>query len=317
VPKVEDFFKVSSHDEDEEMKEASQQKEERDSIEQEEVEQFIAGLDLLNSVDFDILSMSRLPNVTTIAQQIAINEGFSKFLMTSSDRSLRLYGIDYQALAHRKKGIQLLNEFSDVINKKKWTNPYFFKLGPNQRLEAKGQSIAGISGYQQLLLDADPNHTSRTQRLVAENLDAKVQQHDFSETEGFVSTIGESGSNELQYFNSSNYQLMQKIELSQEGCIDLATHSGCHFSIMMVTTNGSLFQWNTRPAKIIQPLAPYFTEIDENVEYIEREDEFEEELCEEDPAFARLPEDEKKKIRFAQRKLDVETPNPNHLLTNA
>lgn len=114
-----------------------------------------------------------------------------------------------------------------------------------------------------------------------------------------MSTIGESGSNELQYFNSSNYQLMQKIELSQEGCIDLATHSGCHFSIMMVTTNGSLFQWNTRPAKIIQPLAPYFTEIDENVEYIEREDEFEEELSEEDPSFAVLPEDEKKRIRFA------------------
>jgi hypothetical protein len=33
-----------------------------------------------------------------------------------------------------------------------------------------------------------------------------------------------------------------------------------------------------RPAKIIQPLAPFFTEIDENIEYVEKEDEFEEVL---------------------------------------
>ncbi len=47
---------------------------------------------------------------------------------------------------------------------------------------------------------------------------------------------------------------------------------------MMVTTNGSLFLWSVRPAKIIQPLAPYFTEIEENLEYREREDEFEREV---------------------------------------
>jgi hypothetical protein len=54
---------------------------------------------------------------------------------------------------------------------------------------------------------------------------------------------------------------------------------------MMVTTNGSIFHWNIRPAKIIQPLAPLFTEIDENVEYIEKEDEFEEELSAEDEEY--------------------------------
>lgn len=37
-----------------------------------------------------------------------------------------------------------------------------------------------------------------------------------------------------------------------------------------------------RPAKIIQPLAPFFSEIDENIEYTEKEDEFEEELTQED-----------------------------------
>ncbi len=51
---------------------------------------------------------------------------------------------------------------------------------------------------------------------------------------------------------------------------------------MMVTTNGSLFLWTVRPAKIIQPLAPYFTEIEENKEYKEREDEFDKEMSDSD-----------------------------------
>ncbi len=35
--------------------------------------------------------------------------------------------------------------------------------------------------------------------------------------------------------------------------------------------------WQARPAKFIQPLAPNFIEIDDNVVYVEREDEFESE----------------------------------------
>jgi hypothetical protein len=70
---------------------------------------------------------------------------------------------------------------------------------------------------------------------------------------------------------------------------------------MMVTTNGSILLWNVRPAKIIQPLAPYFTEIDENIEYVERENEFEEELSDEDEEYQKLPEDEKKKRKFAAK----------------
>ena len=61
------------------------------------------------------------------------------------------------------------------------------------------------------------------------------------ETEGFVSTIGETGSNELKFFNAHDFSLMQRLELSQEGCVHLTAHSRAHFSIMMVTTNGSLF----------------------------------------------------------------------------
>jgi hypothetical protein len=86
---------------------------------------------------------------------------------------------------------------------------------------------------------------------------------------------------------------------------------------MMVSTNGSLFWWNMRPAKIIQPLAPFFSEIDENIEYIEKEDEFEEELTEEDIQLKQLPEDERKKRKFAGNAIDFETISNTHLCTYA
>jgi hypothetical protein len=46
---------------------------------------------------------------------------------------------------------------------------------------------------------------------------------------------------------------------------------------MLASSNGSLMVWSARPAKFIQPLAPNFIEIDDNVMYVEREDEFESE----------------------------------------
>ena len=51
-----------------------------------------------------------------------------------------------------------------------------------------------------------------------------------------------------------------------------------HLSIVMASVNGSLYVWGPRPAKIIQPLAPNFVEIEDNVVYVEREDEFESEI---------------------------------------
>jgi len=62
----------------------------------------------------------------------------------------------------------------------------------------------------------------------------------------------------------------------------MSAFSKHHLSIVMVTGNGSVYLWSTRPAKIIQPLAPYFTEIEENKEYVEKENEFEKELTKED-----------------------------------
>jgi hypothetical protein len=89
----------------------------------------------------------------------------------------------------------------------------------------------------------------------------------------------------------------------------------------MVTTNGSLFLWSVRPAKIIQPLAPGFVEIDDNKEYIEREDEFEKELSdpeefggyEDIKINGKIDEEKKKQKKLARNKIDIENTDPFHL----
>ena len=52
------------------------------------------------------------------------------------------------------------------------------------------------------------------------------------------------------------------------------------------------------------------------MEYIERENEFEEEVSDEDLRQSHLPEDERKKIKFAKTNIDIETINPFHLCTH-
>lgn len=97
----------------------------------------------------------------------------------------------------------------------------------------------------------------------------------------------------------------------------MTAHSKSHFSIVMVTTNGSLFLWSVRPAKIIQPLAPFFTEIDENREYIEREDEFEKEISDDEydnkEELKTMDDEAKKQRKLAKTSIDIETRDPYHL----
>jgi hypothetical protein len=64
--------------------------------------------------------------------------------------------------------------------------------------------------------------------------------------------------------------------------VHLSVHSGVHLSIVLASANGSFLVWTARPAKFIQPLAPNFIEIDDNVLYVERKDEFDSEKSDED-----------------------------------
>ena len=98
--------------------------------------------------------------------------------------------------------------------------------------------------------------------------------------------MGETGANEMIFFNlsgdSREHHCLKRVELTIDGCNYLTVHSKMHFTILMASNNGSVFAWMARPAKIIQPLAPDFHEIERNVWYVEREDEFDEDISDEE-----------------------------------
>ena len=96
-----------------------------------------------------------------------------------------------------------------------------------------------------------------------------------------MSSLGETGANELKFYNlsadSREHQCLQRVELTIDGCNYLTVHSKLHFMVLMASNNGSIFYWTAKPSKIIQNLAPGFHEIERNIMYVEKEDEFEEE----------------------------------------
>ena len=104
----------------------------------------------------------------------------------------------------------------------------------------------------------------------------------------------------------------------------MSAYSGnSHLSIVMASINGSLYVWSPRPAKIIQPLAPDFVEIEDNIVYVERESEFDSEISSEeetpeeqvgDGAFGRslISELTKKQRKLAANEVDVYSMDPTH-----
>ena len=89
----------------------------------------------------------------------------------------------------------------------------------------------------------------------------------------------------------------------------------------MASNNGSVFAWHARPAKIIQPLAPGFHEIERNIWYVEQEDEFEEPIPDEkeqkkleewenkNSHLGLVPLDERQR-QLAQNDIDIERLSP-------
>jgi hypothetical protein len=80
----------------------------------------------------------------------------------------------------------------------------------------------------------------------------------------------------------------------------------------MTSNNGSVFSWSPSPTKIIQALAPGFHEIERNIWYVEREDEFEESFSDDgtgimeiDSDFGLMPLDEKQK-KLSVTELDID-----------
>jgi len=92
----------------------------------------------------------------------------------------------------------------------------------------------------------------------------------------------------------------------------------------MASNNGSIFAWNARPSKLIQSLAPDFHEVQCNIWYVEKEDEFEEEFPDENERKrlqakeqklckqGLVPLDERQR-KLAERDLDITKPSPGCL----
>ena len=89
----------------------------------------------------------------------------------------------------------------------------------------------------------------------------------------------------------------------------------------MASINGSLYVWSPRLAKIIQPLAPNFVEIEDNIVYVEKESEFESDISSEEDT----PESEvgdfgrgllgkltKKQRKLAVEQIDIYGVDPKH-----
>ncbi len=89
-----------------------------------------------------------------------------------------------------------------------------------------------------------------------------------------VSGVGESGSHEICFISMEKGSVERRLGPSKEGCLHLCGHHMYHNSIVVVTSNGDLLLWSVKNPKSWTALAPEFTEIDENVEYIEKEEEF-------------------------------------------
>lgn len=78
--------------------------------------------------------MTRFASLSSFVQLCVVNENYTSAIMTCSDRVLRLYEIRYSNIGSQRKVVILMNEFQDVINRKKWMNACFLKLNQNTRI---------------------------------------------------------------------------------------------------------------------------------------------------------------------------------------
>ena len=62
-----------------------------DIIEASEIDSINQALQLINHFEFEVLQVKKFQSLNSNVQQISTNETFTKFLLTNSDRTLRLY----------------------------------------------------------------------------------------------------------------------------------------------------------------------------------------------------------------------------------
>ena len=94
-----------------------------------------------------------------------------------------------------------------------------------------------------------------------------------------MATCGETHPDCLRFFNGEgNYREIKRVDFTHEGLGWCTLLQGQSLGVLMSSQNGSLIGWGGRQFKVVEMLAPNFIEVEENVEYVERESEFEQEI---------------------------------------
>ena len=208
---------------------------------------------------------------------------------------LRLYQVHYPKQQKAKGGgaekttFELIDSYQDVINHNRWINAQFLRLGEKTKIVSQHQTNDNLVGPETLLT------TAQVHQGVASTFGN-------SSSEIFVGSIGEMQADTIKFYNVGGEGsqagggpaggfgfsamasgMIKKVELQQESCAHMSAFCGpAHFSIVIASVTGSMQVWSPRPAKFIQPLAPNFTEIEDNILYVEKEDEFENEVSSEE-----------------------------------
>lgn len=198
----------------------------------------------------------------------------------------------YPSAENPKAYFELVDTFQDVINHNRWLHCQFLRLNEGAKIISQHPVNESFMGQSSLL--------TPQQVLNGVNQDFRNTSNEI-----FVGSFGESIADTLKFFNvaqpivegaqntatlnnaslltNPKFKEIKKVELQQEGIAYMSAFSGkSHLSIVMASINGSLYVWTPRPAKIIQPLAPNFVEIEDNIVYVERESEFESEMSSEE-----------------------------------
>eukprot|EP01102_Stenamoeba_stenopodia_P009027 TRINITY_DN2648_c0_g1_i3.p1 TRINITY_DN2648_c0_g1~~TRINITY_DN2648_c0_g1_i3.p1 ORF type:complete len:332 (-),score=70.77 TRINITY_DN2648_c0_g1_i3:41-1036(-) len=115
-----------------------------------------------------------------------------------------------------------------------------------------------------------------------------------SDTDYIIGGSAQKAEHNIYIWNRSDGQLVKILEGPKEGILDLAWHPLRPIIGSVAATSGLVYIWSTNYTENWSAFAPDFKELEENVEYVEREDEFD--IVEEQEQKRRQEENEDEEV---------------------
>jgi len=114
--------------------------------------------------------------------------------------------------------------------------------------------------------------------------------------ENIVAAALQKSNHSIYIWGTKQGNLIKHLEGPKEGIMDLQWHP-TRPTIVSVSTSGSIFVWGSRFTENWSAYAPGFKELEENEEYIEKEDEFD------------IVDDVKDKVKEKEKRMLEESPD--------